>query len=97
MADQHAFRIELSDGATRDLGRLPPDVQRATLREIQRWLSTHPFRELKTRVRRLAGIVPPLYRLRIGDYRAYYRIIGDRVVVLAILHKKDGERWLREL
>ena len=29
-----------------------------------------------------------------GDYRAYYRIVNDRVVVLAILHKKDSEGWL---
>jgi mRNA-degrading endonuclease RelE of RelBE toxin-antitoxin system len=74
---------------------LPQDAQETVLLEIQRRLTTEPFKEIKTRIKRLSGLVPPLYRLRVGDYRAYYRIVGDRVVILAILHKKDSERWLR--
>ncbi len=62
--------------------------------EIHRWLGAHPFREIKTRLKRLSGVIPPLYRLRVGDYRVYYRIRADRVVVLALLHKKESDRWL---
>ncbi|HEV8343830.1 MAG TPA: type II toxin-antitoxin system RelE/ParE family toxin [Candidatus Binatia bacterium] len=95
MAPPRTFRIELDRGAERDLQRLPQDAQETVLLEIQRRLTTEPFKEIKTRIKRLSGLVPPLYRLRVGDYRAYYRIVGDRVVILAILHKKDSERWLR--
>jgi mRNA-degrading endonuclease RelE of RelBE toxin-antitoxin system len=90
-----AFRIELGTSADRDLSEIPIQAQRKILGEIQSRLKAEPFREIKTRIKRLTGIIPPLDRLRIGDYRAYYRIVNDRVVVLAILHKKDSERWLR--
>jgi mRNA-degrading endonuclease RelE of RelBE toxin-antitoxin system len=95
VAAQTSFLIELGPGAGRDLRGISLADQRKILTEIQRRLKTEPYREIKTRIRRLTGIVPPLYRLRVGDYRAYYRIVGDHVVVLAVLHKKDGERWLR--
>lgn len=98
MADAKTFFVELSRGAERDLESLAPDVQRHVVIEIQRWLSKDPFREVKTRIKRLSGFVPPVYRLRIGDYRAYYRILTtDKIVVLAILHKRDSQRWLRGL
>ena len=95
MAPQKTFRIELAPGAERDLRQLPSAVQTTILSEAQSRLRLEPYREIKTRIKRLTGIVPPLYRLRVGDYRAYYRITGDMVVVLAVLHKKDSERWLR--
>ncbi|MFQ5916431.1 MAG: type II toxin-antitoxin system RelE/ParE family toxin [Candidatus Binatia bacterium] len=95
MADQKTFHIVLERGAEKDFGRLPTGAKQTVLQEVQRWLVTSPFREIKTRIKRLSGFVPPLYRLRIGDYRAYYRILSDRVVILAILHKKDSDRWLR--
>ena len=97
MAAQNEFRIELSAGAEKDLGALPTNIQRAVLSEINLRLRSEPYREIKTRIKRLTGMVPPLYRLRVGDYRAYYRILKDRVVVLAILHKKDTERWLKRV
>ena len=97
MAAQREFRIELNAGAEKDLGALPTNVQRAVLAEINLRLRSEPYREIKTRIKRLTGMVPPLYRLRVGDYRAYYRILEDRVVVLAILHKKDTGRWLKRV
>lgn len=95
MADPKAFSVEISRGAERDVEGFSPDVQRTVVLEIHKWLTKDPFREVKTRIKRLSGFVPPVYRLRIGDYRAYYRIVTDRVVVLAVLHKKDSQRWLR--
>ena len=95
MVEPKTFRIELAGGAERDLQQLPADVQRTVLHEIHRRLVAHPFREIKTRLKKLSGFVPVLYRLRVGDYRVYYRILSDRVVVLALLHKKDSDRWLK--
>jgi mRNA-degrading endonuclease RelE of RelBE toxin-antitoxin system len=65
------------------------------LLEIQSRLSSEPFKGSKTRIKRLVGFTPPLYRLRVRDYRAYYRIVEQQVVVLTVLHKKDSERWLK--
>jgi len=97
VAPENAFKIELAPGAERDLLHLPADVQRKIISEIQARLKSKPFREIKTRIKRLTGIVPPLYRLRIGDYRAYYRIAAEAVIILAVLHKKESDRWLKRL
>ena len=97
MAAQKEFRVELSAGAVKDLGALPATTQRAVLAEITLRLRLEPYREIKTRIKRLTGMIPPLYRLRVGDYRVYYRIYQDRAVVLATLHKKDSERWLKRV
>jgi mRNA-degrading endonuclease RelE of RelBE toxin-antitoxin system len=88
VAAQTSFLTELGPGVERDLRGIPAAEQRKSLTEIQLRLKTEPYREIKTRIKRLTGIVPPLYRLRVGDYRAYYRIVGDRVVVFAVLNKK---------
>ncbi|MGH7833884.1 MAG: type II toxin-antitoxin system RelE family toxin [Candidatus Binatia bacterium] len=97
MAEPKTFHIDLSPGAERDLKAFSPEVQRTISKQIQNWLNKEPFKEIKTRIKRLSGFVPSLYRLRIGDYRAYYRIAGDRVAILGIVHKKDSEHWLRRI
>lgn len=97
MVDQSTFSIELSEGAERDLEKLPPQAQQSILTEGKKWLRMDPFREIKTRIKRLSAFNPPLYRLRIGDYRAYYRIVAQRVVIIAILHKKESDRWLKRV
>ena len=50
---------------------------------------------MKTRVKLLIGFSLPLYRLRVGDYRVYYRVTLQHVVVLSVFHKKDSDRWLK--
>jgi mRNA-degrading endonuclease RelE of RelBE toxin-antitoxin system len=95
VVDRSTFSIELSEGAERDLEKLPLDAQRSILTEAKKWLRADPFREVKRRIKRLSAFNPPLYRLRIGDYRAYYRIVAERVVIIAILDKKESDRWLR--
>jgi len=95
MARQKTFAIIFEPNAQRDLKTFEPPTARAILHEIQRWLTAEPFHELKTRIKRLTGFTPPLYRLRVGDNRIYYRIREQNVVVLAVLPKKDSDRWLR--
>lgn len=90
------FSFEVSSHAERDISKLPKTIARLILEEIRSRLSTDPIREIKTRIKRLTGFSPPLYRLRVGDYRIYYRIAPPRVVVLGIFHKKDSDRWLKK-
>ena len=97
MAGLPSFHIEFDDAAKRDLKKLQSEIIRTVLQEIQTRLTTEPYREFKTRIKKLSGFIPPLYRLRTGDYRTYYRIIEKRVVILAVLHKKDSDRWLRRM
>ena len=89
------FLIEFEREAQRDLERLEKENRLKILEEIQKYLSTTPFQPVKTRLKRMNGFKPTLYRLRVGDYRVYYRIKEQCVVILGVLHKKETERWLR--
>lgn len=92
---KEAWKIDFVREAVREIKALPSADARTILQEIQIRLSTQPFKGSKTRIKRLVGFHPPLYRLRIGAYRAYYRIEAPRVVILSVLHKKDSARWLK--
>ena len=95
MARKKSFSIIFELNAQRELKTFDPPIARSILQEIQHRLTAEPFQELKTRIKRLTGFAPPLYRLRVGDNRIYYRIREQNVVVLAVLPKKDSDRWLR--
>jgi len=45
-------------------------------------------------IRKLSGIHPPTWRLRIGDYRVVFRITPTDVTCLTIGHRKDVYRNL---
>ena len=94
-AGDEPFTIEFAREAEREIRELPAADARMILQKIGSRLSSEPFKGSKTRIKRLVGFTPPLYRLRVGDYRAYYRIVAQQVVVLTVLHKKDSERWLK--
>ena len=66
-------------------------------RDIKNYLETSPLPFGKTRIKKLTGFDPPVYRLRSGDFRAYYRVLSKNVVILAITHKKDSEKFLKRL
>ncbi|MBI3391663.1 MAG: type II toxin-antitoxin system RelE/ParE family toxin [Nitrospirae bacterium] len=78
------------------LHALPTAARQSILDEISARLSTNPVRESKTRIKRMTGFIPPLYRLRVGDYRVYYRVHAPTVAILAVLQKKDSDRWLKK-
>ena len=89
------FAIKVSSHAEQDIAKLPSAIARLILEEIRARLSTEPIREIKTRIKRLTGFSPPLYRLRVGDYRVYYRVALQHVIILGAFHKKDSDRWLK--
>jgi mRNA interferase RelE/StbE len=37
---------------------------------------------------------PPLFRMRIGDYRAVYFVVNKEVKVTEIIHRSKGYKWL---
>jgi mRNA-degrading endonuclease RelE of RelBE toxin-antitoxin system len=83
--------------AERDIERLDIAASLQLVKDIKNYLETNPLPFGKSRIKKMAGYNPPLYRLRSGDYRAYYRILPDAVVVLAVTNKKDSEKILKKL
>lgn len=91
------FNIIFSPAAQRDIERLDLEEALQIARDTKNYLKSSPSPLGKTRIKKLTGFDPPLYRLRSGDYRAYYRVVSRDVIILAITHKKDSEKYLRRL
>jgi len=94
---KNKFGIIFSPPAQREIEGLEPDYALQIAKDIKTYLEISPLPFGKSRIKKLTGFHPPLYRLRSGDFRAYYRIISTDVVVLAITHKKDSEKALKKL
>ena len=60
-------------------------------------LETHlrhePMKVSRSRIKRLREIEHPEYRLRLDEYRVFYDVAGQNVVVLAIVPKNDADDW----
>jgi mRNA-degrading endonuclease RelE of RelBE toxin-antitoxin system len=90
------FKVILSPPAQREIERLEPDSALQIVKDIKTYLEISPLPFGKSRIKKLTGFDPTLYRMRSGDFRAYYRIISTDVVVLGITHKKDSEKALKK-
>jgi len=95
--EEEKFEVIFSESALRDIQNLETEDTLRLAKDIKSYLEKSPLPFGKTRIKKLSGFKPPLYRLRSGDFRAYYRIISRDVVILAITHKKDSEKYLRKL
>src|SRR4030043_962788 len=94
---EESFKVILSESAERDIQNLEAEDALRLVKDIKTYLEKSPLPFGKTRIKKLSGFKPPLYRIRSADFRAYYRIISRDVVILAITHKKDSEKYLRKL
>lgn len=95
--EQKRFKVVISPSAQREFEDLEIDDAIQLARDVKTYLEISPFPFGKTRIKKLIGFTPPLYRLRSGDFRIYYRIVSKEVVILAVTHKKDSERVLKKL
>jgi len=93
------YQIVLKTSAVDDLDGLRKHHATQIADAIERHLQHGPTKEGKTRIKRLRGISNPDYRLRIGDYRAFYTVDEEagRVDVLRIMHKDETHSYYEEL
>ena len=91
------FKVVFSPAAGRDIERISIGRALQVVRDIKNYLESTPFPFGKTRTKKLTGFSPSLYRLRSGNYRAYYRISGNEVIILAVTDKKDSEKLLKNI
>jgi mRNA-degrading endonuclease RelE of RelBE toxin-antitoxin system len=90
------FKVRFSPSALKDVELLETDVAIQIVRDIHSYLEVSPLPFCKRCIKRLTAFHSPLYRLRSGDFRAYYRIVSRDVIILAITHKKDSEKILKK-
>ncbi len=90
------FRIILKPDAVQDLKPLTRYVETTILDRMERHLRFEPARVSRSRIKRLRGPQPADYRLRVGAYRIFYRIVGDEVHVLRVMHKEKIRPFYEE-
>jgi mRNA-degrading endonuclease RelE of RelBE toxin-antitoxin system len=91
------LKVVFSPAAVRDVESLEDPTAIPLVKDIQAYLEMRPVPFGKSRVKKLRGFDPPLFRMRSGDFRAYYRICGDEVVILAVTHRKDSDKRLKRI
>lgn len=89
------MRIELSPAAQRDLKKLERPVREELLEAIE-GLGNDPKPDGYLR-RKVAGVSPDLYRLKMGSWRILYELEEGLVYVVGVVARKDLERRLRKL
>ena len=88
--------IILKPDATADLDDLNAYDATCILDAIEDHLTFEPQKESRSRIKRLRGIQPADYRLRVDHYRVFCTVEESRVTVLRVLHKDACQRFYRE-
>jgi len=89
------FEILLSPEAAEDFKELSASDRRAIREALDLHLRYEPTKTSRSRIKRLRGVSRPQFRLRVGDFRVFYDVIGGDVQVLAIVAKAHADEWLR--
>jgi mRNA interferase RelE/StbE len=71
-------RIEWSDAALKDMAALDKQIARRVQQTVERFAGTGAGD-----VKKLRGISPPEYRLRVSDYRVRFDMEGEKIRVFA--------------
>lgn len=86
------YRVTLSETAVRQLRKLEKADRDRIVRGLK-VLEEDPFRPRpKADIRLLEGTEPKKYRLRIGEYRAVYAVVGSEVRVIEAFARGRGYR-----
>ena len=89
------YEVDLSPKAESQLRKLEPKIRLQVLEDLKT-LPDNPFHK-PPRGKKLKGFADPTYRVKSGSYRAVYRPVGQWLVVLAVLDRKDLEKELHNL
>jgi mRNA-degrading endonuclease RelE of RelBE toxin-antitoxin system len=90
------FEIVLAPEAVEALKGLRANVRADVRAALETHLRREPEKAGRSRIRRLRGLRQPQYRLRVGEVRIFYDVIGATVQVLAIAAKLEAETWLAQ-
>ena len=80
------YEVEIRERAVRDFDSIPTkDATRITKRMLALG------QNLAGDVKRLTSFTPE-YRLRVGDWRVLFEVVGPRVIIHRILHRREVYR-----
>ncbi|MBI5223442.1 type II toxin-antitoxin system RelE/ParE family toxin [Candidatus Micrarchaeota archaeon] len=89
------WSILISESARKDFYNLDNQTQKRFKNAFEQ-LTKDPYQSRSgADIKKLEGSFdPPLYRVRVGDYRAIYHIGTSEVKITSILHRSKGYKWL---
>lgn len=79
--------VEWAEAALEDMAALEKGMARRVQKAVERFAETGAGN-----VKKLQGIDPPEYRLRVGDYRVRFYNPEEAIVILRVLHRKEAYR-----
>lgn len=79
--------IEWTEAALNDIAALDKGIARRVRRAVERFANTGAGN-----VKRLQGIDPPEYRLRVGDHRIRFHQGGDMIRILRVRNRREAYR-----
>jgi mRNA interferase RelE/StbE len=91
-----AYEIVLTDTAKTHYEALDARWRAVVKDGLETHLRHEPTKVSRSRIKRLRGMEHPEYRLRLDEYRVFYDVAGQTVVVLAIVPKDKTADWLNE-
>jgi len=90
------YELVLAPEAADDLRALDARHRANVVDALERHLRHEPWKVSRSRIKRLRGLRRPQYRLKVDEYRVFYDLVEMTVQILAIVHKPEAERWLRQ-
>ncbi len=90
------FEILLAPEAIEDLRSLNANLKAVVRESLEAHLRHEPGKVSRSRIKRLRGLSRPQYRLRVGEVRVFYDVVGETVEVLAIVTKSEAVSWLAQ-
>jgi mRNA interferase RelE/StbE len=88
------YEIRYSIEAIEQLKKLRTFDSTAILDQIEQVLSVNPTAVSKSRIKRLRKPAPTQYRLRVGEFRVFYDVTEEAVLIIQILSKQDSIEYL---
>jgi mRNA interferase RelE/StbE len=80
------YEVEFKPKALKDLDSLQRDEARRIVERIKRLGNN-----LEGDVKRLTNFTPE-YRLRVGDFRVLFELVGNHVIVYRVRNRRDAYR-----
>jgi mRNA interferase RelE/StbE len=88
------FGVEFTKPAFEEFSKLEKNTQRRILEHVE-LLRENPFEpRRKVDIARVKGEKIQLFRLRVGDYRVFYTVEGENVVILGVERRPRAYRRL---
>jgi mRNA interferase RelE/StbE len=88
------YEIRYANEAVEQLKKLRVFDRTAILDQIEEILSVNPTVTSKSRIKRLRDPAPTQYRLRVGEFRVFYDVEEEAVLIIQILSKQDSNDYL---